>query len=189
MIAGNVFIAIEGLCGSGKTTIAKLLAQKLGASYYTTPHVMFAPIRENVDRCATPLARHLYYYAGIAQASAEIGGILRERAVVCDKYLATMLAYSRASGIAVETPSSALIRYPDVTFVLDVPNDVRLHRMFLRDRVLETNRRFFKMERDLMVVDLFRQPDVVTIDNTMPDVNVAMGTIIRHLDEINEGSS
>jgi dTMP kinase len=182
----NVFITIEGLSGSGKTTIAKLLARQLGATYYKTPPVMFAPIRELVDSSATPLARHLYYYAGIAQASADISVILRKRAVVCDKYFVTMMAYSRAAGVTVDTPPAGLILQPDVTFVLDVPDDVRHHRISLRGRITKAYRKFLEMERELMVVALYRQPGVVTVDNSMPGVTFAVGTIIRHLDDRKE---
>jgi cytidylate kinase len=177
----DLFVAIEGLSGSGKTTIAKGLAVALGARYYKTPPVMFAPIREDVDRRASPLARHLYYYAGIAQASTEIGLLLRESGVVCDKYVATMLAYSRAGGVAVQSPAAGLILQPDVVVVLDVADEVRLRRISRRGRITTAHRRFLETERQLRVADEFRQPGVVTVNNSLPGVTSAIQTIIRHL--------
>src|SRR5450755_4250245 len=128
MIMPHLFIAVEGLSGSGKTSVGHLLAKQLSGRYYKTPPEMFSPIRASVDAKATALARHLYYFAGIVQASFEIGTILRECPVVCDKYTATMLAYSRAAGVAVDAPSADIVLRPDFTFFLDVPDDLRHHR-------------------------------------------------------------
>jgi len=183
MVPKNAFITIEGLSGTGKTTVAKLLARRLDARYYKTPPVMFLPIRATVDRSAAPLARHLYYYAGIAQASEEIRVILRRRPVVCDKYVATMLAYSRAGGIIAETPAANLILQPDLAVLLDVPDEVRLCRISLRGRISRTHRAFLEMEKGLNVVALYRQPGVVTVDNRMPDATLTVDTILRHLED------
>jgi thymidylate kinase len=177
----SLFVAIEGLSGSGKTTIAKLLAAKLDAHYYKTPPAMFLPIRSHVEQSATELARHLYYYAGIAQASAEIGRLLKERAVVCDKYVATMLAYSRAAGIPVDAPSN-LILQPDYAFLIDVPDDLRLQRLRLRGSIPEWHQAFLEAENARLVTDMYRSLRVRTVDNTA-DVTVAISTIVRHLDD------
>jgi thymidylate kinase len=144
---------------------------------------MFAPIREVVDSSASPLARHLYYYAGIAQASTEIGIMLREHAVVCDKYVATMLAYSRAAGVTADIPPAGLVLQPDFTFVLDVPDEVRLHRLASRGPLTRAHGDFLQMERDLRVVEQYQQPGVLTIDNSIPGVSLAVETIISYLQE------
>jgi thymidylate kinase len=177
----NLFITVEGPSGSGKTTVATLLAEQLAARYFKTPPVMFAPIREAVDSSCSPLARHLYYYAGIAQASTEIEFMLREQAVVCDKYLATMLAYSRAAGVRVDTPPAGLVLQPDFTFLLNVPDDVRLDRLTSRGPITRAHNDFLQMERDLKVVEQYQQLDLLTIDNSTPGVGFAVETITSYL--------
>ena len=180
MTPRNLFVTVEGLSGSGKTTIAKLLAERWAARYYKTPPAMFTPIREIVDSNASPLARHLFYYAGIAQASIEIETMLREHAVVCDKYLATMVAYSRAAGVTVDIPPATLVLHPDFTFLLEVPEDVRLRRLALRGTITPVHREFLKMETDLRVAQHFEQPGVLKIDNSMSDVVSALATITTY---------
>lgn len=161
----HVFITVEGLSGSGKTTTATALAKALDGYYYKTPPELFAAIRPAVDAGATPLARYLYYLAGIAQASADIREILNRCPVVCDKYLPTVLAYSRAGGSASYVDCGDAILRPDFSFLLDVPDDVRWRRILERGPVSETHRAFLQMELDLKVIDQFRQMKLPTIDN------------------------
>ena len=181
MTPRKLFVTVEGLSGCGKTTIAKMLAERWAALYYKTPPAMFTPIREGVDRNASPLARHLYYYAGIAQASFEIEIILREHAVICDKYVATMLAYSRAGGVTVDIPPAGLLLQPDFTFVLDVPDDVRLRRLASRGPITPLHREFLGMERDLRVAEQFQQPGVVKVDNSTTGLMSAVETIMSYM--------
>ena len=180
MTPRNLFVTVEGLSGCGKTTIAMLLAERWAARYYKTPPAMFAPIRGVVDSNASPLARHLYYYAGIAQASLEIATMRHEHAVVCDKYLATMLAYSRAAGVTVDTPPSGLVLQPDFTFVLEVPDAVRLRRLEALGTITPMHREFLKMETDLQVAQHFEQPGVLKIDNSMTGLVSALATITTY---------
>ncbi len=176
-----MFITIEGLSGSGKTTVATLLAERLGAYYYKTPASMFVPIRSTVDAMATPFARYLYYYAGIVQASAEIVEALSQRPVVCDKFVATMLAYSRAAGVEVSTPSPEVIRAPDVSFLLEVQETVRMTRLNARGPITPEHASFLAMEQTCNVIMQYRQLNLVAVDNSEADVKASVGYILRHL--------
>ncbi|MBN9657089.1 MAG: AAA family ATPase [Acidobacteria bacterium] len=159
------FITIEGLKGSGKTSVSRALAEQLGALWYTTPPEPFRAIRDVVEQKATPHARYLYYLAGIVQASAEIETILSHQPVVCDKFLATMVAYSRAAGIEVSIPPSSLVIEPDFSFLLVVPDDVRRQRIASRGVITAAEDAFFRMEVEQHVMDGYHNLKVHVLAN------------------------
>lgn len=180
----RIFVTIEGLSGSGKTTIAQLLAEHLEAEYYKTPPAIFAPIRQSIDRSANRVARYLYYYAGIVQASAEIEVLLKRRSVVCDKYLATVLAYSRAFGANAATATADLVVAPSASFFLDLPDELRMERITQRERITREHRTFLEMELTYAVRLQFQRLGLVSIDNSDSDPATALATIMRHLQEL-----
>jgi dTMP kinase len=137
----NIFIVLEGLSGSGKTTVGKIVAQKLKAKFVKTPTPLFEPARKTIDKKADITARFLFYLASVVQASAEINLILKKRSVVCDRYLLTTLCWYRAIGGNIPIPKRLLrlITQPDHTILITCKNDIRLKR--LRRRGLSHNDR------------------------------------------------
>lgn len=184
MLTKRLFITLEGLSGSGKTTVATLLANRFEAHYYKTPPEMFLPIRDCIEADATPLARYLYYYAGIVQASAEIDVLLKKRSVVCDKYLATVLAYSRAFGANPAPATADLVVAPAASFFLDLPDELRMERITQRGRITREHRTFLEMELTYAVRLQFQRLGLVSIDNSGSDPATALATIMRHLQEL-----
>lgn len=185
MTRQHAFVSIEGLSGSGKTTVSRMLATSLGAQWYTTPPALFRPIRGLVEQKATPLARHLFYFAGIAQASAEIEEILEHQPVVCDKYAATMLAYSRACGVSVEAPPRALVIEPDFAVLLEVPTSLRFERVEARGGVTPEHRDFMRMEVERDVSRFFAEMNLIKQDNSAKGVDVAVASIVRIIERGN----
>ena len=61
----NQFIVFEGVDGSGKTTVAKQLAQGIGASYVKTHGEEFQAVRRYIDQEAPPEARLLFYLSSV----------------------------------------------------------------------------------------------------------------------------
>lgn len=177
MSSRHVFVAVEGLKGSGKTTISTLLAEQLGAKWFTTPSALFRPIRDAVHRYGTPMALHYYHYAGIVQTSAEIEAVLGEQPVVCDKYLATFLAYSRAQGIPVTLPSQDLVIRPDVTVLLRLPQEVRVHRIACRGPYTREVEDFVNMELAHDVMKHYLNQDPTVWDNSAPDVPASVASL------------
>ena len=50
MINGNMFIVLEGIDGSGKTTVCQLLSNKINAQIYKTPSWPFSDLRDVIDK-------------------------------------------------------------------------------------------------------------------------------------------
>lgn len=126
------FIALEGISGSGKTELSKLLAQQIFAQYYTTPPETFRLSRREVDEKACLESRFLFYLASVVYASHEIDKILKTQSVVCDKYIWSTICYHTTLGLNVKIPQWITYRQPDHTFLIVCDNDVRLKRLRLR---------------------------------------------------------
>src|SRR2546422_940162 len=89
-------IVVEGIDGTGKTTVARRLATAIRAKYLRTPPPRFDSLRKYVDKEASVETRFLFYLCSVAYASDIIRRELTKRDVVCDRYLGTTLAYHRA---------------------------------------------------------------------------------------------
>jgi dTMP kinase len=136
------FVVLEGLDGAGTTTIAGLLAEALQARDQRV-RVTAEPsdsawgqlLRRHLRHEVTldPLTTALAFTADrVAHLDSVIRPALgRGRTVICDRYLLSTLAYQGAEGVdprAVLAASAGFDR-PDITFYLDVPDDVRHQRM------------------------------------------------------------
>ena len=80
-------ICIEGIDGTGKTSVARRLAREISATYYSTPPEPFRRIRKRVDRTADPATRFFFYMSSVQRASGEINTLLHSGDVVCDRYI------------------------------------------------------------------------------------------------------
>lgn len=131
--ATHPFIVLEGLGGVGKTTVGKILAEKIGGVYIKTPTAPFLSARKEIDACADPMARFFFYLSTVIQVSAEISHIIETTPVVCDKYILATVCWHRAMGIDVHMPEFVKIRVPDFTFLLTCSEFKRIKRLDQRD--------------------------------------------------------
>ncbi|HXD19272.1 MAG TPA: dTMP kinase [Vicinamibacterales bacterium] len=157
----GLLIAFEGLDQSGKQTQAELLRERLTGGGRSVRLVSF-PDYETVigaeigralrgERHYTADVMQLLYVANRYEWK---GDIVRAKdagtIVVCDRYLASSIAYGDAQGLdaAWLTDIQKYLPQPDITFLLDIAPDVSARRKTVdRD----------KYERDLSLLSRVRE--------------------------------
>jgi len=134
--AGNLpyCVAIEGLDGCGKSTMARLLADRLGAALVKNPPDSLAHERAAAD--ARPEGERRAWYAHANRVAAEESLMHRGcgRPVVMDRCPASTVAFGTAHAGAVARPENwpSDIERPDLVVLIDVPEPVRLARFASR---------------------------------------------------------
>jgi dTMP kinase len=122
----SLFVVLEGIDGSGKTTQARIVAERLGAVFTREPTdgPFGRVLRDAVElRVALdPVTMALGFAADRADHVAWLRHELAEgRSVVCDRYVLSSLAY-QARGVVTEDWLRSVNRHapePDVTVFLD----------------------------------------------------------------------
>ena len=143
-----VFIVVEGADGSGKSTVAELLAGKLNAVFMETPDKDF-PVRKEIDDFykGRDLAAHLFYASAVAYASERARELLEGgESVVVVRYWASTAAYDgvvRDSGMD-DSAWIGKILPPHFTCYLQVSAEVRRKRMGVRGKTNETDKQSLK---------------------------------------------
>ena len=157
----GLLIAFEGLDQSGKQTQAERLRDQLTAAGRSVRLLSFPDYNKVIgaeigralrgERDYGPDVMQLLYVANRYEYKGEI---LRERArgtiLVCDRYLASSIAYGEAQGLDA-TWLSEIQKYlpqPDMTFLLDIAPEVSARRK-TADRD--------KYERDLALLGRVRE--------------------------------
>ncbi len=136
----GLLVAIEGIDGSGKTTLAKNLVNKLQDKGYRV-HYTFEPtrsiigrlIRELPDEYRSPLIETLLYAADrVYHYLSEIKVKVNEGCIVIvDRYVYSSIAYQGALGAPLQwiREVNKYAPKPDLAFYIDVPVEVALQRL------------------------------------------------------------
>ncbi|MDR1992063.1 MAG: dTMP kinase [Nitrososphaerota archaeon] len=151
MVKNGIFIVLEGLDGSGKTTQAKILAQRLSESYstYLTAEPSCGKIGTFIRECCLyeqmrlPIEAEALLFAAdrIEHMQAELKPALEQgKLVICDRYLYSSLAYQGNSGLSLDWIKTINARalQPDFSVFLDVPPERVLERLRRKKSVMET---------------------------------------------------
>jgi len=139
--SAGLLIAFEGLDQSGKQTQAELLRDRLTSSGRSVRLLSFPDYRTAIgieirrglrgERDYGPDVMQLLYVANRYERKPEI---VREKEagtiLVCDRYLASSVAYGEAHGLdaAWLTGMQTHLPQPDITFLLDIPPGVSAGR-------------------------------------------------------------
>jgi dTMP kinase len=183
------FIVFEGGEGSGKSTQARLLAERLGALLTFEPGD--TPLGAQVRRILldqasleiTPRAEALLMAADRAQHVVEVirPALASGRTVVCDRYLASSVAYQgfgrQLDPIEVANLSAWATEelYPDLVVLLEVPLSVSRQRTGEpRDRLEAAGRDFHRRVHDGFLEQAMADTErFAVIDGTRPKQEVA----------------
>ena len=168
------FIVLEGVDGSGKTTLAKRLAQGRDAWLTAEPTkgVLGAMLRSGELGDIPPAAEALLFAADRAVHTAEIEAELEKgRWVICDRYAGSTVAYQSASmGDAADwdwlnSMQVHSVIQPDAVVLLDMNPEVSMNRVGARGEDLS---RFEKLDFQRRVRDAYlrlaHQFDYIVVD-------------------------
>lgn len=138
----HMFVVLEGIDGSGKSSVAKIVAEKISGRYFRTPAPEMAdavvqtangpsPMRRYIEDLGDVVTRYLYYLLVTAHASVQIKEMLKTSHVVCDRYLFSAIAYHQAIDPTLKEFSSAPLALlePDITLHLTVSEEEQVRRI------------------------------------------------------------
>jgi dTMP kinase len=180
----GIFIVIEGLDGSGKTTQATLLAKKLEQNYKVlltaepSRGKIGAFIREGClyedKRLPTEAEALLFAADRIEHMYDEVKPALDEgKLVICDRYIYSSLAYQGSAGLSLEWIKTINARalQPDFSMFIDVSPDRVIERLQRKKSVMET------LETQTKVREVYLKyvvkGELVRIDGDRPEEAVA----------------
>jgi dTMP kinase len=189
----GVFIVIEGLDGSGKTTQATFLAKRLCENH----NVMLTAepsrgkigtfIRESClyeeKRLPTEAEALLFAADRIEHVQNEIKPALDEgKLVICDRYVYSSLAYQGSAGLSLDWIKTINARalQPDFSIFIDVSPERVLERLKRKKSVMET------LETQQKVRDVYlkfvKKGELVRVDGDGPKDVVADALYAKVLD-------
>ena len=130
-----MFIVIEGIDATGKTTLSKSLAEKLGVKYYKSPPKLITSFRKMADR-SSPQIRYLYYSLGNLITTLALKTLYRNKIIICEWYAFSTSAYhSVLLGKDLNLPK--IIILPNLVIFLTCNMEEIKERLLLRK---ETNK-------------------------------------------------
>ena len=94
------FIVVEGLDGTGKSTVTELVAERIGGMRVATPMEPHASIRpEYKEVTFSPRDSFDFYLDSVRFASKQVAITCQVMSVVCDRYVASTYAYHTGMGL------------------------------------------------------------------------------------------
>jgi predicted kinase len=130
----SLFESLEGLRGTGKSTVAPLLAAARGAVLVPTVPALFQPLRREIDARDNVEARMAFYLSALFTATDDIRRHLSAGTpAVVDSYFARCLANHRAYGSRLDVSLPPDLPEP-VTYSLTCVQEERRRRLSARHK-------------------------------------------------------
>lgn len=209
-LPNGLFIVLEGLDGSGKTTIATQLTQRLtneGHKVLLTREpggseagIAIRTVVNAATSTLTPMAEFLLFAADRAQHVSEVllPALARNEVIICDRFTDSSLAYQGA-GKGVPTDFINQIHRtilgslkPTITIYLDVPPTLTHERAATRKLELTQFEKeglpFFTRIRDAFLKLYQGREDVCIIDASQPVETVFEAAYTCIIDQIKKAS-
>lgn len=128
-----MFVVLEGIDGVGKSTVTKLVAEKLDFIPYATPPKGYMERRREVDLNGSPEQKFNFFREGVQVAAGEIQDYLTQgHSVICDRYWMTTYVYHRVIGVTVTEGMFSGLLQPDLTILLTASPEHQLQRLIER---------------------------------------------------------
>ncbi|MFA6295129.1 MAG: dTMP kinase [Candidatus Paceibacterota bacterium] len=132
-----MFIVLEGIDGSGKTTLATIIAARCSGITYVTPPKKYRKLRRHVDTSSSLQRHYDFYRDAVTEASLEISAMISSgKTVVCDRYWLSTLVYHRAGKMILDGSDFSQLIQPDLTVLLLVGQEEQVRRY--RERGMES---------------------------------------------------
>lgn len=180
----RLFIVLEGLSASGKTTICKLLAEELDAIFYQSPPQSFKPIRNFIDIDASLNTRFFFYLTGNIHTSTEIEELYKDKTVVCDRYFISTICTHKVMGVNTDeyiAYSKLPLKIPDFSFLITCDAEIRTKRMNSRGLDHNDKREInFNLDNKIML-EYKKYPELIRINNSTDDPMDAVKNIINYI--------
>ncbi len=172
----GVFICVEGIDGSGKTTQARRLVETLkkhgyDAVYTTEPSegyigkILRKHILQGDKRVPVIVEAVLFAADRVDHAENEIKPFLKAgKTVVCDRYIHSSISYQGAADLELEWISKIndQVVKPDLAIYIDVPPEVVIGRIRRRKSVMETLHTQKKVRK--VYLQLVKQKQLITVN-------------------------
>jgi dTMP kinase len=148
-----VMIVVEGLDGTGKSTLAQIIADKLHAQLLQTPPQEFNKFRMLVDKeyQGFGIASQLFYASTVAYVSGKAAKLLKiGKSVVIDRYWLSTHVYAKFRNDSIDL-SEILPQLvcPDITVILDLDHIERRRRLRVRGNVTHADLESLRWHRSL----------------------------------------
>lgn len=189
MVKRGIFICIEGIDASGKSTQARWLVRNLRRrgfdSVYTTEpsrgevgNLIRRYVLQRKRRVPAVVEALLFAVDRVDHIESKIEPALESgRIVVSDRYVYSSLAYQGAAGLDIDwiRQINTMALPPDLAIYIDVPPEVVVKRMRRRRSVMET------LENQCMVrrvyMELVREGRLVLVDGNKPASEVTQSIL------------
>lgn len=169
-------IAFEGLNGVGKTELAKRVARLMGVAYVATPPAEAAAARSLFDKRPFDLDALLFYLAWVKRLDV----LVSNRVVVCDRYIASTVAYFRAAGSDVRAAVAlANVREPALTVLVLADEELRQQRLAGRPPRVIDRRSMEPDFRDAVLSEYRSRAPRLEVMNTLGALDVVANETAR----------